>query len=171
MMGDESLNLHLLNDEFDQAELKGQITWFDWQGEVCQQWDIQTEIGADANEIIWRFPRDRLEANKTRGFFHVQVQVGDHQIENTWFADVFKKLPLQRANIQTQVINDHGKIYIECSTDSTAFFVHLESTLEGRFEDSSFTLLPHQPKRIEWLGEFPQEVADFNLKVYQLAEV
>lgn len=165
---EQGVSLHLINDEHEPISFEGQITWYDWQGEALDTWPIATLLAADGNKEAWQLDCDFLEGQKKKGFFYVEVYAKGKRLTNVWLADVFKALPLPKAQIKTELVIEDNQIYLICSTDKPAFFVHLEAECEGRFSDSSFTLLPSMPLKIAYMGQASPKALTQGLTLYHL---
>ena len=121
---------------------------------------------ADGNEVVWTMPLAELDQLRTQGFFIVNWCSNGEALQNTWVGAAYKSLTIAKAKVSVQV--DEAKQSITLSTNKPAFFVHLESDANGRFSDSSFTLLPQQPISLNYIGdEFEQMVK--SLRIYHLA--
>ncbi|HAT8499294.1 TPA: glycoside hydrolase family 2 protein [Vibrio vulnificus] len=165
-----ALNLHLLNDTRQACEVSGRVSWINWQGEVEQSWCFTQSAGADSNQVVWQNELDT--ARLKHGFFYVEASVNGDTIanlsplNNTWFpTHELKSLPMAKADIEVSIEGNH----ITLVADKPAFYVHLECDTEGRFSDSSITLLANQAVTIEFLGEDTEAMAN-TLKVYHLMQ-
>ncbi|MCR9414542.1 glycoside hydrolase family 2 protein [Vibrio alginolyticus] len=144
------LSLHLLNDAKESASVNALLKWVDWQGEEKQCWSLEQTVIADSNTILWQLDELIEKDELTSGFFYVEAQIGEDRISNTWFSThELKTLPIAKANIDVSI---EGR-RITLIADKLAFFVHLESDADGRFSDSSFTLLAKVPMTVEYLGD------------------
>lgn len=164
------LHVHLLNDAHTATEMSGDIVWYNWSGKCEQRWHITETTGADQHHIAWSLPLTWLENKEDQGFFHLELLCQGENIENTWFTDVYKRLPLAPANIKLDVYEKNGEVYIDCSSDKAAFYVHLETDELGYFSESSFTLLPDKKKTIRFSAPISVEALKANLCCYQLAQ-
>ncbi|MGL5467575.1 MAG: glycoside hydrolase family 2 protein, partial [Shewanella sp.] len=117
------------------------------------------------------------ESEARRGFYHVVLhsESPNHQanerIENSFYPDVFKRLPLQPAQIEYQIGEDEQGSYIELWSQHPALFVHVEYSGEGRFEDAGFTLLPEAiggRRRLRFIGSASCAELAAGVKVYDL---
>ncbi|WGV98392.1 glycoside hydrolase family 2 protein [Vibrio sp. YMD68] len=158
------LSLHLLNDAKAPVSVKAQLQWIEWQGNVKHSWQLNQTVSADSNTIVWQLD-GILDANEQKsGFFHVEAQAGEKRISNTWLpTHELKTLPMKRANIGVNVKGNQ----ITLMADKPAFFVHLECDTDGRFNDSSLTLLANQPVTLEFFGDDLDAMAE-SLRVYHL---
>ncbi len=160
------LSLHLLNDGKDAKCVSACLQWVNWSGEVQQSWHIEQTVANDSNTVVWQLEDGIDQAALKSGFFHVTAQVGNETFSNTWFAThELKSLPMEKANIEVSIEGNQ----ITLTADKPAFFVHLECDSDGRFSDSSVTLLANQAKTIEFLGEDVQAMAS-SLRVYHLMQ-
>ncbi|PFG57769.1 beta-mannosidase [Vibrio sp. ES.051] len=144
------LSLHVLNDAQESVSVHAQLNWVNWLGEVKQSWQLEQTVPNDSNTIVWQLD-DEFDASELKsGFLHVEAQVGEDRISNTWFSThELKTLPMAQANIKVDI--EGSRILL--TADKPAFFVHLESDVDGRFSDSSFTMLANTPVTVEYLGE------------------
>ncbi len=140
----------MLNDAKEPASVNALLKWVDWQGEEKQCWSLEQTVIADSNTILWQLDELIEKDELTSGFFYVEAQIGEDRISNTWFSThELKTLPIAKANIDVSI---EGR-RITLIADKPAFFVHLESDADGRFSDSSFTLLVNVPMTVEYLGD------------------
>ncbi|PMJ91719.1 glycoside hydrolase family 2 protein [Vibrio sp. 10N.261.55.A7] len=160
------LSVHLLNDAKDPINMTGELQWVDWQGGVKQRWSLEKTVEADSNTVVWHLD-DGLDTQALKsGFLHVEAQVGEEALCNTWFSThELKTLPMEKANVDLAIDGNQ----ITLVSDKPAFFVHLECDTDGRFSDSSVTLLANQPVTIEFLGDDTDAMAQ-SLRVYHLMQ-
>jgi len=156
----EKITLRALNDARETAKLEGKVSWINWHGEVLKEWTVHTTVEADGNQHIWEFSKKEL--NPDIGFLHISFN--QEEIESSWFSELPKNLPLENSDIEIKITANQ----IELTSDKPAFYVHLEHDGQGRFSDSSFTLLANQPKVIEYIGDDRATMAE-TLRVYHLA--
>ncbi|MDD1784169.1 glycoside hydrolase family 2 protein [Enterovibrio sp. ZSDZ35] len=166
----ETLKLNVINDEHRQVEAKGQVTWYDWQGEVIDTWPVEAMLEEDGNQVLWQCDRNVIVERKHEGFFFVDMVCDGQTISNTWFDDVYKRLPLPNAKVDANVVEQDGAITVTLTTDKPAFFVHPEFEGEGRFNDSSFTLMPCRPVTLTYTGTASAEEISSKLSIYHLAQ-
>ncbi|WP_220718480.1 beta-mannosidase [Agarivorans litoreus] len=163
---DEALELRLINDSAASNTLRCDLQFVTWQGEREFSKELEFTIAADGNEVVWSTPLTELNQLRTQGFFIVKWRSNGEELQNTWVGGTYKSLPIANAKVSVQA--DEVNRSITLSTDKPALFVHLESDANGRFSDSSFTLLPQQPISLDYIGdEF--ELMARNLRVYHLA--
>ncbi|WP_028024713.1 glycoside hydrolase family 2 protein [Enterovibrio calviensis] len=166
----ETLKLNVINDEHRKLGAKGQVTWYDWQGEVIDTWPVEATLEEDGNQVLWQCDRNVINERKHEGFFQVDMECNGQALTNTWFDDVYKRLPLPRANVEADVIEKNGTMTITLTTDKPAFFVHPELEGEGRFNDSSFTLMPCSPVTLTYTGDASAEEIRSKLSIYHLVQ-
>ncbi|WP_261818071.1 glycoside hydrolase family 2 protein [Vibrio gallicus] len=155
---ENSLKVQLINDSRNTGVVTGVATYFDYHGEELNGWEFAIEVDADSNNCALDIDKRSLTHI---GFIHLQVQAFGQRIENTWFASTkFKQLPIQDTQLKWQIVNNQ----IVITADKPAFFVHLECDGNGRFSDSSFTLIGK--KTVSYSGEL-EELA--SLRIYHLA--
>ena len=163
---DEAIELRLINDSAASSTLRCDLQFVTWQGERGFNKELALDIVADGNEVVWTMPLAELDQLRTQGFFIVNWCSNGEALQNTWVGAAYKSLTIAKAKVSVQV--DEAKQSITLSTNKPAFFVHLESDANGRFSDSSFTLLPQQPISLNYIGdEFEQMVK--SLRIYHLA--
>lgn len=169
---DNTLSLHLVSDTQSEVKFSGVIQQISWQGEVINQWPIDTTLAADQALVVWQLNCDEFEDLNNQCFFHVQLN--DKQIENSYYPALFKHAALQATNINFKVESDAEGLVVHLDCDKPALFVHLEYEGTGRFEDSSFTLLPtsisKEYKKVRYLGTASKEELSNGLRIYHLRE-
>ncbi|GAL08553.1 beta-mannosidase [Photobacterium aphoticum] len=143
--------------------------------------DIETTLTADSSAIVWTAPatQDASAVDAREYFYHVRLQCTDQSgeecvIENSHYPALFKQAKLEQANLTWQITEDNKGLWVDIDTDKPALFVHLEFDGEGRFDASSFTLLPsaitEQTKRVRYEGDATAEELAQNLRIYHLRE-
>ncbi|WP_026972921.1 beta-mannosidase [Aliagarivorans marinus] len=165
---EDAITLRLSNNSRNAHALKGRVYWMSWQGEVLGQWDWQAQAEADANQVVWSLDKGQWQSHADTGFFFAELfdaDGGAAALQNTWFPiPELKGVAIEKANISVGIKGDS----IVLSSDKPAFFVHLEHDGDGRFSDSSFTLLPGQPKTVRYLGDDLASLQQ-SLRVYDLS--
>ena len=181
--GQPMLTLHLVNDRHETQLLHGEVLHISWQGDVLQRWPLTCTAAPDSAAPIWQIPFSKnstaniSESEARRGFYHVVLHpespshhVDDH-IENSFYPDVFKRLPLQPAQIAYRIGEDDQGCYIELWSQRPALFVHVEYAGEGRFEDAGFTLLPDDiggRRRLRFIGSATSAELAAGVSIYDL---
>jgi beta-mannosidase len=161
----DAITLSLTNNRRETKLALGQVVQMDWHGNVLGEWPIKHTILADGNDVIWSLEKSFWEKHKLNSFFFVELNINEETVQNTWFPTPrMKSLELQKAKVQMQLNGDR----ITLSTDKPAFFVHLEQDGNGHFSDSSFTLLPGQPKTVQYIGDDLNQLTH-SLRVYDLS--
>ena len=164
----DPLSLYFVNDHHHPMIVNAKISQYDWQGHELACWNVTHEATSDSSDIIWQCPEE-LQTNiaTSSTFFYAKIEIPHSTIENIHFPCRFKAIPLQQPNIIHQVHQDNEKIWIELDCDYPALFVHLEYEGIGRFDDSSFTLLPSsitgEKRRIHYIGD--ASIADLQEKL------
>ncbi|MGD8171674.1 glycosyl hydrolase 2 galactose-binding domain-containing protein [Vibrio sp. TRT 21S02] len=159
------LQLRLVNDLNQEQSVTGTLVWMSWQGETLAAWSIDCVAEPDSNIMVWHMAREEAMATSDKGFFYLKTEHGSTVLENTWMAaSNWKSVPIAKAKIKMEIDGDR----IRLSTDKPAFFVHLECDVDGRFSDSSMTLLPGEPIDITFHGN--PRFAE-SLRLYQLADI
>ncbi|MGF1688849.1 glycoside hydrolase family 2 protein [Photobacterium japonica] len=180
----DCLSLHAVNDVHHSVPTHGHVMQIRWDGEVMAQWDIETTLAPDSSAVIWSAPdapqTDKANTEAAREYFyHVRLQCSDPQdgkavIENSHYPALFKQAKLENINLTWTVSQDADGMWVEVDTDKPALFVHLEFEGEGRFTESSFTLLPSritgQAKRVRYEGNATADELANNLRIYHLRE-
>jgi beta-mannosidase len=160
------LSLHLLNDAKEPVDVSAQLHWVNWQGEVKQTWSLEHTVSSDSNMVVWQLDGQFDSSELKSGFFYVEGQAGEERITNTWFSThELKTLPMQKANIKVTIEANQ----ITLVADKPAFFVHLEADTDGRFSESSLTLLAEQPVTVTFFGKDVAAMAE-SLRVYHLMQ-
>ncbi len=167
--GEHGLCLQVVNDEHQVREFTGQVSWVDWQGNALETWPISDTVDEDGNEVVWQLSADDIAERKGQGFYHVELNCQGRVIYNTWFDDLFKRLPLASAKVTAEVVEGEKGLRVVLKTDVPAFFVHPEYAGTGRFSDASMTVLPQHPVTVDYLGNATRDELEAGLRVYHLA--
>jgi beta-mannosidase len=161
----EDLSLILSNNTRMEETVKGKVLWISWEGEELGRWKWNHVIQPDGNECVWQLNKKEWAEKRELGFFYAEIECNGELVQNTWFPiPELKKVPIEKTDIS--VIQNGSELIL--STDKPALFVHLEHDGNGRFSDSSFTLLPKCPKTIRYLGDDLDSLAN-SLRVYDLS--
>ncbi|WP_427982263.1 glycosyl hydrolase 2 galactose-binding domain-containing protein [Agarivorans sp.] len=164
---EQGLQLHMLNDSRQKLAMQCRLRWFDWQGQQLSDERLELELSADENALIWHCEAAKLAKKREAGFFIAQWQSEAQELQNSWFSGPPKALAMVKAKVSFEF--DAAQQSILLTSDKPAFFVHLEADAPGRFEDSSFTLLPNEVRKIRYWGDdYPQMAA--SLRVYHLTD-
>ncbi|WP_318490143.1 beta-mannosidase [Photobacterium leiognathi] len=167
---EQGVKLHLINDGRDTAELKGEVVWQSWAGEILYREPISEFLNPDSTKVTWEWLNEDLEGHETEGFFHVHLRNGEKLIENTYFPAKPKECELEDPDLRFEVAELHGEIFVMLSSSKPAFYVHLEFEGEGRFEDSSFTLVPEHQRQVKYIGSASVDELVQGLRVYHLKQ-
>ncbi|EAS43505.1 glycoside hydrolase family 2 protein [Photobacterium profundum] len=165
---DGGVVLHLINDSRKSAELKGEVVWQSWQGEILYREPISQYLEPDKNIVAWQWLAEDLQQHEADGFFHVHLTCGQEVIENTYFPLRPKHCELAAPELRYEVADINNQLYVMLNCEHPAFFVHLEYAGEGRFDDSSFTLVSEYQKQVKYLGPATYEELVAGLTVYHL---
>ncbi|WP_408900466.1 glycosyl hydrolase 2 galactose-binding domain-containing protein [Photobacterium piscicola] len=166
----QGLKLHLVNDGRKNTELKGEVVWQSWEGEILYREPISQYLEADSTKVVWEWLNEDLDGHEQDGFFHVHLHSGQQLIENTWFPARPKYCELACPDLRFEVAEHNNDIVVMLSSSKPAFFVHLEFEGEGRFEDSSFTLVPEHQRQIKYIGSASYDEVAQGLRVYHLKQ-
>ncbi|WP_036829521.1 glycoside hydrolase family 2 protein, partial [Photobacterium sanctipauli] len=171
---DGQLSLHLINDQHREKRIEGRILKVGWDGNVIQQWPFNSALAADQAMVAWQTCLNDTVEESRNTFYHVELQCDDAIIENDYFPVLFKQMNLPNTTIHTEIGSDEQGVYIELDCGHPALFVHLEIEGTGRFDDSSFTLLPSditgKVKRVRYIGNESKEAIASTLRVYHLRD-
>ncbi|PSW02659.1 beta-mannosidase [Photobacterium lipolyticum] len=165
---DKGIDLHLINDSRKSAELKGEVVWQSWQGEILYREPVNTYLEPDENVVTWQWLAEDLERHEADGFFHVHLTSGQEVIENTYLPLRPKQCELVEPDLRYEVAEIHGQLFVMLSCSKPAFFVHLEYAGDGRFDNSSFTLVPEHQKQVKYLGPATYDELVAGLTIYHL---
>ncbi|WP_117234312.1 beta-mannosidase [Vibrio maerlii] len=161
---EDALTVRVSNNRREVKAVNAKIVQSTWSGEILNSWDINVEAKPDDNQEIWTLEKAQWHSTAQDYFFYVEADVEGEYIQNTWFSTPeVKGLPLEKANVSVEVNGDT----LTFTTDKPAFYVHVEFDGDGRFSDSSFTLLPNQRKEVKYIGDQLDELAN-SLRVYHL---
>ncbi|MEC6882904.1 beta-mannosidase [Photobacterium piscicola] len=169
----QPLTLHVVNDHHQPMPISGTVIKADWQGNVLATWQLDTQLATDSSDIVWQ-TEDILTATETKQvFYHVSLTCADGSVtENTHYPCLFKHAQLQNPIINTEWHQDNDTIWLELDTDCPALFVEPQLECQGRFSDSSFTLLPSHitgtKHRLYYIGDCDLNTLKQNLTLYHL---
>ena len=162
---EEALTLRLSNNTRHTEDVSGQVVWMSWAGEELGRWDWAEQVKADGNDLVWSLDKLDWADRRELGFFFAEIECDGEPVQNTWFPiPELKNVAVEKADLK--VVREGDSISI--STDRPALFVHLEHDGDGRFSDSSFTLLPNQTKTVRYLGDDLESLSR-SLRVYDLS--
>jgi beta-mannosidase len=171
---EQALTLHLVSDSQHEIELAGRIMQISWEGEMINQWSINTSLAADQALPIWHLTQAEYDDNQKNSFFHVILNSNEGTIENSYYPALFKHAQLHQSCIQWYIGSDERGLFVCLDCDKPALFVHLEYKGSGRFDDSSFTLLPSSitgsAKKIRYIGSASQDDLAQGLTIYHLRD-
>ncbi|MCW8329219.1 glycoside hydrolase family 2 protein [Photobacterium sp. SDRW27] len=171
---EQALTLHLISDSQHDIQLEGRVLQISWEGEVINQWPINVTIEADQAMPAWQLASTEYDNEAKISFFHVILHTDEQVIENSYYPALFKHADLQKANIQWQIESDEQGLLVSLDCDAPALFVHLEYEGSGRFDDSSFTLLPSSlsggTKLVRYTGPASKQELAQGLTVYHLRD-
>ncbi|WEM44528.1 glycoside hydrolase family 2 protein (plasmid) [Photobacterium sp. DA100] len=163
--------LHLINDQHHSVSLAGEVKKIGWDGTVVQSWPIETVLAADGVAQPWSISLEKTD-DQADYFLHVELSNQELVLENTFYPALFKHSAIEKSHIQWQVLNEGGALYIELDCDKPAHFVHIEFDGEGRFDDSSFTLLPASicgsKRKVKYLGDASADALLAGITIYDL---
>ena len=117
---------------------------------------------------------EQLTTTETKQvFYHVRLICADGSVtENDHYPCLFKHAQLQQPAITIEWHQDNDTIWLELDCDYPALFVEPQLECQGRFSDSSFTLLPSAitgtKHRIQYIGDCDFETIKQQLTVYHL---
>ncbi len=166
-----TLSLHVVSDSRENVSFTGKVMKISWAGEILENWPLAVTAEADCAKTVWQIPMEDGQCIRD-GFYHVVLENTETTIENSHFPCAFKRARLEKANITWHVFENESGCFIELDCENPAFFVHLEYTGTGRFEDSSFTLLPStltgKKRQVRFVGDASQQELEAGLTVYDL---
>ncbi len=163
----------MVNDHHQSMPITGKVIKVDWQGNVVATWPLETQLTPDSSAILWRSDEALTAAETKQFFYHVSLTCADGSVtENDHFPCLFKHAQLQHSTIAATWQQDNDSIWLELDCDHPALFVEPQLECQGRFNDSSFTLLPSHitgaKHRIDYIGECDLETLKQNLTLYHL---
>lgn len=145
---DNEYALFLINDLYDDVEVKYSVKWIDFHGKVLSE-DSNTATGkaTDATKI-WSIAASKFTFSKVDGFYLAEVEFGSKKLRNYMFLDEIKNCNIQEPNLKYTTQKDGNTYKVHVTTENPAFYVHLESEDVRKFSDSSFVLLPDDDKTV-----------------------
>ncbi|MDF2152846.1 glycoside hydrolase family 2 protein [Vibrio sp. CAU 1672] len=165
------VTLHLVNDQHQPVTLSGTIRKLSWDGEVLESWPVESVLAADGVAKPWSITLDK-SAPHTGYFLHVEMNDGQQKLENTFYPALYKHSAMEKSHIGWQIIDEDGQLSIELDCDVPAHFVHIEFDGDGRFDDSSFTLLPATicgtKRKVKYFGQSSAAALKAGIRIYDL---
>ncbi|MGF1863589.1 beta-mannosidase [Photobacterium profundum] len=171
---EQALTLHLVSDSRYEIEMEGRIMQISWEGKVINQWSVNTTLAADQTLEAWQLAHTEYDEADKYSFFHVVLNTSEETIENSYYPALFKHTKLHQSQIKWQVGSDEQGLFVSLDCDTPALFVHLEYNGSGRFDDSSFTLLPSsitgKTRHVRYKGSASENELAQGLTVYHLRD-
>lgn len=169
----QPLCLHVVNDHHQSMPITGKVIKVDWQGNVLETWALETQLAPDSSTILWQSDEQLTTTETKQVFYHVRLICADSSVtENDHYPCLFKHAQLQQPAITIEWYQDNDTIWLELDCDYPALFVEPQLECQGRFSDSSFTLLPSAitgtKHRIQYIGDCDFETIKQQLTVYHL---
>lgn len=177
--GGKTIEIWAVNDLPCSAKAKVCIVTRSFDGREVMRREAAVESPSASSTIVARIPADRFgdeEARKGR-YVTVECEVesekGVFKGCEDWFFAPFKSCPLEKADVRISASEENGAWTVELLSDKPAFYVWVESTVRGEFDDNSLTLNPHEARRITFYpNDRTKSFADFKkgLSVRHLRE-
>ncbi|MEC6830705.1 glycoside hydrolase family 2 protein [Photobacterium toruni] len=169
----QPLTLHVVNDHHQSMPISGTVIKVDWYGNTLTTWQIDTELASDSSDIVWQTDVVLTASEAKQIFYHVSLTGADGSVtENDYYPCLFKHAQLQTPTISTEWYQDNDTIWLELDTNYPALFVEPQLECQGRFNDSSFTLLPSHitgtKHRLYYIGDCDLKTLNQHLTVYHL---
>ncbi len=86
--------------------------------------------------------------------------MGDATCRSEHFFTEYKRCDLAPAEVKADIVKDGANFLVEVSTDKPAFFVTLETTVPGVFEDNAFLLVPGESRRVSFTPKAKTTLAE-----------
>lgn len=169
----QPLCLHVVNDHHQTMPVTGHIIKLNWQGKQLDAWSIDATLAADSSDILWQIDQPLTTEESQQVFYHVHLTAEDGStLENDYYPCLFKYARLQAANITSEIIQDNDAIWLELDCDYPVLFLEPQLECDGRFSDSSFTLLPSgisgRKQRLKYIGKCDIDTIKSSLTLYHL---
>ncbi len=144
---DKMVSAVILNDTRNTIHAELVISIIDFNGEVLEKKSIKKDFSSDSVSVAWESPIDDITSKTDQYFVYAQLLCSNYSKETTLFLDFPKRCIIQKAPISVSVDDN---LVITLSTDKPAFYVSLQTSLDGTFSDNMFTLLPGKKRTVQF---------------------
>ena len=172
---DDDINAFVCNDLNQSLEAELIISYYKFDGSLIKQEEkIKSKILKDESKQIYK--KQIQKENSTEYFIHGKLKIKTEKgiilyKEGTLFPELYKHCDLEDAKIEYEVNEKKNLFEIKIWTNYPAFFVSFDTEgIKGNFSDNMFTLLPNEPKIINFISKEKISINDFKkaLSLYDL---
>lgn len=175
---EETVEVWLVSDLLKTVAGNITIHYYDFDGKVINQFKSKVKIKNQGSQLVKKINLDNLKIPLNSLFMTMSVtyQLDGEKInhENTLFLTEYKRCELPESKIEvSHKVLSKKEIQVTLKTKKPVFFVHLEvEGVQGKFNDSSFTLLPKKDKSIIYTSNKNINLIKFKkgLKIKHLRE-
>ena len=126
-------------------------------GAVQQSWPFSLDLPAGSARRLLFDPFESISPKSEETFFALTTKDESGAVvhRNTYLPAAYKRYELPDAKVEARVLSGAGNRFVlRVATDAPAFFTWLETPgIRGTFSDNSFTLLPGEPREIEFVAK------------------
>ncbi len=174
---DGKYELYCVSDLLTEADVEIKVDIYDFNGNILKEKTHNVKAAKQSSTALEAISAAKLPVDPGQCFAVLKTTASangkTYSHENTIFFTEEKNCGLMPAKIETKVSEVNGKYQVELTTDKPAFFVVLETPgIKGIFSNNSFTLLPGEPKTVEFVPVEYRSRVKFGkvLKVMHLRE-
>jgi len=170
------LALYTVNDQREPFKGTVVIERRDFAGAVQKTWQFDLDLPAGSVKRPMFDLFGSVAPKTDQAFFSITTQNSTGKVvhRNTYFPTQYKRCELADAEVETRVIGSIGNRFtIQVSATAPTFFTWLEAPgIRGIFSDNSLTLLPGEPREIEFVAKTETTARDLRrvLRVMHLRE-
>jgi beta-mannosidase len=164
-----SLNFYIVSDRLQSTAAQLHVSLLDFEGRTLWNQQQDLEVAALNSKSYLNIPIDTLLAGKDpkRVFLFAELLVGGKPVSrNEQFFQPYKNLLLPRPLISAQAVRTPAGSRITLSSDKLARAVYLSApNYAGFFVDNYFDLIPGRKVEVEFRGNGPVNLADFQKRL------
>jgi len=130
------------------------VTVMDFGGKVIFSERHEARLGADSSACLWTAALEDLPGGDDGTFIAAFWTDGATRLSSDCFRTEPKRCPLEDPRLAAAFIPSEKDVTLEIRCEAPAFFVAPDAFgVEGRFEDSGFTLLPGDVARVRFMPD------------------
>ena len=155
---EDKYELYCVSDLLTDADAEIEVCIYDFAGELLAKKVSKLKLQGQSSTALEPVYLSKLPGEPGECFAVLKTTAKadgkTYSHENTVFFTVEKECQLQLADVQADIVKSGDSYTVKLTTDKPAFFVMLETPgIKGRFSDNSFTLLPGEPKTVQFTAD------------------